>query len=397
MPRPVVELADIFRRYGPAYRAQHRLALDSQKVIEAIVACRTAVLGSHTDMCNQCSHTRISYNSCRNRHCPKCQSLARAKWLEARKAELLPTPYFHVVFTVPEQIAAIAYYNRKALYDILFQATAQTLLTIARDPQHLGAAIGFFAILHTWGQKLLFHPHLHCVIPGGGISPDRQSWTGCRPGFFLPVRVLSRLFRRLFLEGLKTAFDEDQLKFFGDLQPLSNRNNFLDYLAPLGKCEWVVYAKPPFGGPKQVLEYLGRYTHRVALSNRRLLNIDNDQVTFRYQDYRLNSNAQQKAMSISADEFIRRFLLHVLPARFRKIRFYGFLSNRQRQTELQHCRLLLAAPASALLPQPADYREFYEALTGCSLKRCPVCGAGEMIGVSSTLPVRRARSPPDTS
>jgi len=211
------------------------------------------------------------------------------------------------------------------------------------------------------------------------------------------VRVLSRLFRRLFLEALKTAFDQDQLKFFGDLQPLSNRQNFLDYLAPLAKCEWVVYAKPPFGGPKQVLEYLGRYTHRVALSNQRLLNIDNDQVTFRYKDYRLNSNQQQKAMSISADEFIRRFLLHVLPARFRKIRFYGFLSNRRRKTELQHCRLLLDAPASALLPKPADYREFYEALTGCSLKRCPVCGAGEMIRVSSTLPVRRARPPPDTS
>ncbi len=396
MPRPAVELADIFRRYGPAYRTQQRLPLEPEKAMEAIVACRTAVLGSHTDACDQCPHTRISYNSCRNRHCPKCQSLARAKWLEARKAELLPAPYFHVVFTVPEQIAAIAYYNQKALYDILFQATAQTLLTIARDPKHLGAEIGFFAILHTWGQNLLFHPHLHCVIPGGGISTYRQSWSCCRPTFFLPVRVLSRLFRRLFLEALETAFDQNQLKFFGDLQPLSNRQSFLDYLAPLGECEWVVYAKPPFGGPQHVLEYLGRYTHRVALSNQRLLNIDNDQVTFRYKDYRLKSTEQHQVMSLSADEFIRRFLLHVLPARFRKLRFYGYLSNRRRKTELQHCRLLLAAPAAALLPRPADYREFYDRLTGCSLKRCPVCGVGEMIRVSSVLPVRRARPRPDT-
>jgi hypothetical protein len=396
MPRPAVELADIFRCYGPNYRAQHRLPLDSHKVIDAIVACRTAVLGSHTDVCNQCSHTRISYNSCRNRHCPKCQSLARAKWLDARKAELLPVQYFHVVFTVPEQIAAVAFYNQKLLYDILFQTTAQTLLTIAHDPKHLGAGIGFFAILHTWGQNLLFHPHLHCVIPGGGISPDRQSWIDCPAGFFLPVRVLSRLFRRLFLTALKTAFDEDQLKFFGDLRSLSNRQNFLDYLAPLGKCEWVVYAKAPFGGPQHVLEYLGRYTHRVALSNRRLLNIDNDQVTFRYKNYRLNSTARHKVMSLPADEFMRRFLLHILPARFKKIRFYGFLSNRQRKTELQHCRLLLTAPAAVLLPRPADYREFYQTLTGCSLTRCPVCGRGEMIRISSVLPVRRAKGRPDT-
>jgi hypothetical protein len=396
LPRPVVELADIFRRYSPAYRAQHRLPLEPQKVIEAIMACRTAALGFHADMCDQCPHIRISYNSCRNRHCPKCQSLARAKWLEARKAELLPAPYFHVVFTVPEQIAAIAYYNQKALYDILFQTTAKTLLTIARDPKHLGADIGFFAILHTWGQNLLFHPHLHCVIPGGGISPDRQSWIGCRPTFFLHVRVLSRLFRRLFLEALQAAFNDGQLKFFGDLESLSNRQTFLDYLAPLGKREWVVYAKPPFGGPQQVLEYLGRYTHRVALSNQRLLNIDNDQVTFRYKDYRLTGSQQHQVMSLSADEFIRRFLLHVLPSGFRKIRFYGFLSNRQRKTELLHCRLLLAAPASALLPRPVDYREFYERLTGCSLKHCPVCGKGEMIRVSSVPPVRRARPRPDT-
>jgi hypothetical protein len=396
MPRPAIELADIFRRYGPAYRAQHPLPLGSQKVIEAIMACRTAVLGSHTDVCDQCAHTLISYNSCRNRHCPKCQSLERAKWLEARKAELLPVPYFHVVFTVPEQIAAIAYYNQKALYDILFQTTAKALLTIGRDPQHLGADIGFFAILHTWGQNLLFHPHLHCVIPGGGISPDRQSWITCRPTFFLPVRVLSSLFRRLFLEALEIAFDQNQLKFFGDLEALSDRRCFLDYLAPLAERKWVVYAKPPFGGPQQVLEYLGRYTHRVALSNQRLLNIDNDQVTFRYKDYRLNGSDQQKVMSLSDDEFIRRFLLHVLPPGFRKIRFYGFLSNRQRKTNLALCRDLLTAPALELLPKPADYREFYEALTGCSLKRCPVCAKGEMIRVSSTLPVRRARPRPDT-
>ena len=261
MSRPALELADIFRRYGPAYRQAHRLPLHHLKLMQAIETCRTAVLGGHVDQCDHCVFTRISYNSCRNRHCPKCQSLARAKWLEKRKAELLPVEYFHVVFTVPEQIATIAFQNKSVVYAILFRVVAQTLLTIALDPKHLGADIGFFGILHTWGQNLHHHPHIHCVVPGGGISPDGDRWIACRSGFFLPVRVLSRLFRRLFLEMLEQAYRAGKLEFFSDLQPLQDPEAFARYLDPLRQIEWVVYAKPPFGGPERVLEYLGRYTH----------------------------------------------------------------------------------------------------------------------------------------
>jgi hypothetical protein len=281
MERPKLEIADVFRRYGSAYRQQHAgsLSRGQRRVMSAIELCRTAALGGHLEQCDSCGHERPAYNSCRNRHCPKCQSLARARWLRDRQAELLPVEYFHVVFTVPEEIAALAYQNKEVVYGILFRATAETLRTIAADPKHLGAEIGFLAILHTWGQNLQVHPHLHCLVPGGGISPDGKRWIACRPRFFLPVRVLSARFRRLFLEYLQAAFDTGQLRFFSSLEHLRDPKTFLQYLAPLRKKKWVVYAKPPFGGPEQVLNYLGRYTHRVAISNNRLLNIDHGKVT----------------------------------------------------------------------------------------------------------------------
>jgi len=385
MPRPAFELADILRRDAPAYRENHRLLREQERAIDAIVNCRTAALGGHVEECGQCSHTRISYNSCRNRHCPKCQSLARAKWVEARKEELLPVEYFHVVFTVPEQIAQIAFYNRKAVYDILFHATAETLNTIARDPRHLGAEIGFFAVLHTWGQNLLHHPHLHCVVPGGGICPDGERWVSCLSGFFLPVKVLSRLFRRLFLERLEAAFRKGKLHFFGDLEELRAPDRFAGYLAPLRDAEWVVYAKPPFGGPRQAIEYLGRYTHRVALSNQRLLDVKHGRVTFQWKDYRSKDQQRSRVMELGSDEFIRRFLMHVLPTGFQRIRFFGWFANRHRKARLAICRRLLAAPMADLLPNPDDYRSFSPAPTAESIPRCPVCGKGGMIRVL-TLP-----------
>jgi hypothetical protein len=390
MDRPRLEVGDVFRRYGEAYRQQHAGSLfrDQLRVMTAIERCRTAALGGHVEQCDQCHFQRIAFNSCRDRHCPKCQSLARARWIEERQAELLDTQYFHVVFTVPEEIAAIAYHNKKVVYDILFRATSETLDTIAADPKHLGAEIGFFAVLHSWGQNLMFHPHLHCVVPGGGISLDGKRWISCRPDFFLPVRVLSCLFRRLFLELLEKAFDEGQLKFFSSLQELEDRKAFLRYLARLRKKEWVVYAKKPFAGPQQVLDYVGRYTHRVAISNNRILNIEDGQVTFRYKDYR--NGSQQKTMTLSADEFIRRFLLHVLPEGFHRIRYYGFLGNRYRKGKLEQCRRLLGMvprePDSPTEVAKLDYRDRYQALTGSSLRECPACHRGRMIVIGEIPP-----------
>ena len=390
MDRPRLELGDVFRRYGDAYRQKHAgsLSRDQLRVMTAIERCRTAALGGHLEQCDQCHFQRIAYNSCGDRHCPKCQSLARAQWIEDRQAELLDTQYFHVVFTLPEEIAAIAYQNKKVVYDILFRATSETLRTIAADPKHLGAEIGFFAVLHTWGQNLMFHPHLHCVVPGGGLSPDGSRWIPCRQGFFLPVRVLSRLFRRLFLEWMEQAFENGQLKFFSSPQELDDRKAFLRYLAPLRKKKWVVYAKKPFAGPQQVLDYVGRYTHRVAISNNRILNIEDDQVTFRYKDYRHGS--QQKTMSLSAHEFIRRFLLHVLPEGFHRIRYYGFLGNRYRIEKLEQCRHLLGMvppqPDSPTEVAELDYRDRYQALTGSSLWECPACHRGRMIAIGEFPP-----------
>ena len=395
--RPVgLEVADIFRQVGPSYREDHAPAMSQgqRRVMSAIEQCRTVALGGHVEQCDSCGHQRIAFNSCRNRHCPKCQSLVRAQWLEDRQTELLPVEYFHVVFTVPQEIAAIAYQNKAVVYDILFRTTAETLRTIAGDPKHLGAEIGFIAILHTWGQNLMHHPHLHCVVPGGGIAPNGERWVSCRPGFFLPVRVLSRLFRRLFIAQLQLAFDHGELQFFNSLEALRNRVAFAKYLAPATRAEWVVYAKPPFGGPKQVLEYLGRYTHRVAISNNRLREFSDGAVTFAWKDYRHES--RNKTMTLDAHEFIRRFLLHVLPSGFQRIRHYGLLANRYREVRLNQCRNLLAAPPPVVASETdvKDYRDRYQRLTGVSLRDCPHCGRGQMVRIETFLPGSLPRGPP---
>jgi Putative transposase/Transposase zinc-binding domain len=381
MGRPTLTVADVFRRYGGAYRAESCLSLSTaqRRVMTAIEQCRTAALGGHVEQCHRCGHTRVWYNSCANRHCPSCQSLARAAWIEARHAELLDCgEYFHVVFTVPDQIAAIASQNKAVVYGILFRAAAETLRTIAADPRHLGAEIGFFAVLHTWGSTLVHHPHLHCVVPGGGLSIDGTRWIACRPGFFLPVRVLSRLFRRLFLTYLQDAFAAGTLRFGASLAALADAQAFAMHVAPARRIDWVVYAKRPFAGPQQVLDYVGRYTHRVAISNERLLDIERDHVRFRYKDYRADSEV--KTMTLPAMEFIRRFLLHVLPAGFHRIRYYGFLGNSVRREKLARCRQLLHMPAqvSTEKRQAADYRDRCEVLTGVSLRACPVCVDGQM-------------------
>jgi hypothetical protein len=391
-----LEVADILRRYGAAYREEHETSLSpaQRRVMRAITACRTAALGGHVEACDSCEHQRIAYNSCRNRHCPKCQSLVRAQWIEHRQEELLDTQYFHVVFTLPEEVAAIAYQNKAVVYNLLFAATAETLRTIAADPKHLGAEIGFFTVLHTWGQNLTHHPHLHCVVPGGGLSADGQRWIACRPGFFLPVRVLSRFFRRRFLELLEQAFDDGELEFFAALHDLCERNAFRRYLEPLRDREWVVYAKAPFAGPEQVLDYVGRYTHRVAISNNRLLDIEDGKVSFRWKDYR--DNSAKKTMTLEADEFIRRFLLHVLPQGLQRIRYYGLMGNRHREEKLAQCRQLLDMETKTpvetdVVEIPSDYRDRFEALTGVSLHQCPVCHRGRMLIVEQIN--RPAQSP----
>jgi len=366
--------------------------------MSAIELCRTAALGGHVEQCDACGHQRITYDSCRNRHCPRCQSLARAQWLEDWQAELLNVEYFHVVFTLPEEIAAIAFQNKKVVYDILFQASAETLRTIAADPEHLGAEIGFLTVLHTWGQTLMHHPHVHCVVPGGGISPDRSRWIACRPGFFLPVKVLSRLFRRLFLAALQKAFAAGKLTFHSQLEPLRDAKAFAKYLAPVAQSEWVVYAKPPFGGSAQVLNYLARYTHRVAISNNRLLSMGDGKVSFLWKDYK--HDCARRTMTLDADEFIRRFLLHVIPHGYHHIRHYGFLGNRYRETKLALCRRLIGGPVPAAVEsnRSEDYRDRYQRLTGNSLRDCPICGRGHMVSIE-TIPVgSRPRVPaPDTS
>ena len=391
-----LELADIFRQAGPRYRENNADALSrgQHRVMSAVERCRTAALGGHVEQCDACGHLRIAFNSCRNRHCPKCQSLVRAQWLDDRHADLLPAEYYHVVFTLPEQIAAIAYQNKALVYNLLFRAAAETLRTIAADPKHLGAEIGFIAILHTWGQNLLHHPHLHCVVPGGGLRADGERWISCRPGFFLPVRVLSRLFRRLFLTQLQAGFEAGHLHFFNALAALQVPRDFARYLAPVRKAEWVVYAKPPFGGPQHVLEYLGRYTHRVAISNNRLIDFGDGQVRFRWKDYRHES--RQKTMTLDEQEFIRRFLLHVLPDGFQRIRHYGLLANRHRATKLALCRTLLAEPDPVVkIPDPPrDYRDRYQLLTGKSLRDCPKCGHGHMLCIETFLPGTLPRGPP---
>jgi hypothetical protein len=392
--RASLEVADVFRRHGAAYRRAHvgHIGRVEHRVMGAIEACRTAALGGHSEHCVDCGLIRQAYNSCRNRHCPKCQGLARAEWLAERQAELLPAQYFHVVFTLPAPIAQIAFQNKAVVYAILFKAAAETLRTIAADPRRLGAQIGLVAVLHTWGQNLHHHPHVHCVAPGGGPSPDGTRWVSCRPGFFLPVRVLSRLYRRLFLESLQAAFDAGALGFFGDLANLAAPTTFAQLIVQMREIDWVVYAKPPFGGPRQVLAYLSRYTHRVAIANSRLTTIENGQVAFRWKDYRHHDKA--KVMTLAADEFIRRFLLHTLPDGFHRIRHYGFLANGSRAAKLALCRRLLAAPTPQPDPPAADYRERYQRLTGRSLDLCPCCG-GPMRPLGPIRPTRP--SCPDTS
>jgi hypothetical protein len=388
-----LEVADIFRRHGDVYRQARagHLGRVERRVMSAIELCRTAALGGHTEQCADCGLIRIAYNSCRNRHCPKCQGQARAEWLAARQAELLAAPYFHVVFTLPAPVAEIALQNKETVYAILFRTAAETVRTIAADPKHLGAEIGLVAVLHTWGQNLHHHPHVHCVVPGGGPSLDGTRWVACRPGFFLPVRVLSRLFRRLFLDQLRAAFEADDLGFFGDLVELAEPITFTRRLRELRHLDWVVYAKPPFGGPQQVLAYLGRYTHRVAIANSRLVSITDHDVAFRWKDYR--HHGKSKVMTLDAHEFIRRFLLHTLPDGFHRIRHYGFLANGHRAAKLALCRRLLDAPAS---DAPAD--EVEDEASPPPSRLCPCCGGAMMLtGILPPLMPHRPRFWDDSS
>jgi len=346
MGRCALEVADIFRTHGPAWRrAQHaHLSLGQLKVMSAIEQCRSAALGGHVLRCGACAHTQIAYNSCRNRHCPKCQGNAARRWLEAREADLLPVEYYHLVFTLPSPISAIAYYNKAVIYGLLFEVAAEVLRTIAADPKHLGAQIGATLVLHTWGSALTHHPHVHGIVPGGGLSPDGERWVSCKPGFFLSVRVLSRLFRRRFLEELSKAHRFGQLQFFGEYAPLTEATTFADWLAPMRTSEWVVYAKRPFAGPAAVLAYLSRYTHRVAISNRRLVALDERGVTFGWKDYRAKGRTRYKTMTLGAEEFMRRFLLHVLPGGFHRIRHFGLFANVARKDNLAKMRDLLHVP-----------------------------------------------------
>jgi hypothetical protein len=376
--RPKLEVADIFRDHGAAWRSANagHVSLAQLKVMSAIERCRTAALGGHVERCEKCSHTIIAYNSCRNRHCPKCQGAAAREWLAEREAELLPVPYYHVVFTLPARIADIAYQNKAVIYDLLFKASSETMLTIAADPKHLGARIGILSVLHTWGSAMTHHPHVHMIVPGGGFSLDGNRWVSCRPRFFLAVPVLSELFRGLFLHKLSAAYQAGELQFFGKHARLIDPQAFAAYLRPLHNTKWVVYCKRPFGGPKEVLRYLARYTHRVAISNRRLIASDEKGVTFKWKDYRRKGRERYQVMTLATHEFIRRFLIHVLPAGFHRIRYYGLLANSKRAENIARARELLTLPilpvdaikaanTSAEEPQKPEHS-------------CPHCG-GRMI------------------
>jgi hypothetical protein len=390
--RCALEVADIFRLHGPAWRQAQRahLSLAQLKVMSAIEQCRSAALGGHVLRCEGCGTDQVAYNSCRNRHCPKCQSSAAKRWLDARQADLLPVAYYHVVFTVPGPIADIAYQNKAVVYGLLFDVAAETLLTIAADPKHLGASIGATLVLHTWGSALTHHPHVHGIVPGGGLSSDGKSWVTCRPGFFLSVRVLSRLFRRRFLEELGNAHRADRLQFFGEHAPLADARAFADWLAPLRKCEWVVYAKRPFAGPEAVLAYLSRYTHRVAISNSRLIAMDERGVTFRWKDYRAKGRTRYKAMTLEPGEFMRRFLLHVLPGGFHRIRHYGLLANGRRRASLALARELLHEPARS---SAHDDSGEDQADTALPTFVCPHCGHA-MIILQTFTRGQTIRAPP---
>jgi len=399
MARPALEVADIFRAHGPHWRhvqAGH-LSLGQLKVMSAIERCRSAALGGHVLQCQACDHTQIAYNSCRNRHCPKCQASAARRWLEARQADLLPVEYYHLVFTLPAPISDIAYYNKAVLYSLLFKAAAETLRMIAADPKHLGARIGATLVLHTWGSAMTHHPHVHGIVPGGGLSLDGERWVACRPGFFLPVRVLSRLFRRLFLEQLADAHRAGKLQFFGEHQVLAEAKTFGDWLKPLRQCEWVVYAKRPFAGPDAVLAYLSRYTHRVAIANSRLLALDEQGVTFKWKDYRAKERVRHKTMTLASDEFIRRFLLHVLPLGFHRIRHYGLIANTTRKDNLTRAReLLIDEKTIESMNAETDAVDAADGGDASATYVCPDCGAA-MIIIETFERGQLPRAPPNRS
>jgi Putative transposase/Transposase zinc-binding domain len=389
--RPVLEVADIFRRHGPAYRQAHadRLGGTERRVMAAIEACRTPALGGHVEHCADCGFVRHAYNSCRDRHCPKCQGLARADWLEARQAELLPVPYFHLVFTVPAPVADLAFHNKAAVYAILFHAATEALRDVAGDPRYLGAETGAIAVLHTWGQALHHHPHLHCIVPGGGISPDQTRWVACPPGFFLPVRVLSRRFRDVFVRQVRAAFASGKLRFPHALVALADPAAFAAHLDAVARIDWVVFTKPPFAGPAQVLGYLSRYTHRVAIANSRLVGLADGQVSFTWKDYR--QEGKTKTMTLPAEEFIRRFLQHTVPDGFHRIRHIGFLANGHRGAKLALCRKLLAAPPPEPVP-PRRWQDRLRDLTGEDIDACPCCG-GRMLTCGIIPPQPPPRPP----
>jgi hypothetical protein len=392
--RPRLEVADVFHRHGADWRRANagHVSLDQLRVMSAIEQCRSVALGGHVERCEDCGHSRIAYNSCRNRHCPKCQGAAAAHWLAAREADLLPVGYFHVVFTLPAEISPIAYQNKAVVYDLLFRTAAETLLTIAADPKHLGARIGATAVLHSWGSTMTHHPHVHMIVPGGGISLDGTRWMRCKPGFLLPVPVLSRLFRRLFLAALTDAHAAGRLAFFGEIEDLRRREAFDAHLAPLKRKKWFVYARPPFSGPAAVLAYLARYTHRVAISNNRIVALDERGVTFRYKDYRRNGQARYGKMTLSADEFIRRFLLHVLPKGFHRIRHYGLLASAECKANIARARQLMAAPMAEVDP-PAVHDTADPDATTDHRPPCPCCG-GRMIIVEVFARGAAPRGPP---
>jgi hypothetical protein len=399
MSRPPLEVADLIRVAGQRFIEVSRRWITGQhlKVLAAIERCRTAALGGHRDKCSRCGYRAISYNSCRNRHCRKCQAPARNRWLHARRRELLPTPYVHVVFTLPRRLAPLALQNKKVIYDLLFRTCAETLLEIARDPRHLGAEIGFFSVLHSWNQKLEHHPHVHCVVPAGGLSPNHQRWVHPRYHFFLPVKVLGRVFRGKFVAALKRAFDDGQLGFYGDLKLLAKAKVFASFLRPLFRQDWVVYCKPPFGGPEHVLRYLGRYTHRVAISNHRLVALEGNQVTFRWRDSAHGN--QQRLTTLAVEEFLRRFLLHVLPPGFVRIRHFGFLAHRRRAALLPLCFQFLGRPADlppVPEPQPGKEEGGSTHQPSPSTWSCPQCGGPMIILERLSAAEMRLRSPPPT-
>jgi hypothetical protein len=386
-----VEVADIFRAYGPLYRKNHKLPVRHLKVMRAIETCRTHELGGHKCKCDNCGSIKLSYNSCRNRHCPKCQNLDKERWLEARKKEVLPVHYFHAVFTLPENLRPLSLRNQEESYNILFKAVSETLKTLSRDPKHIGAETGFITVLHTWSQTLIDHPHIHCIIPGGGLSLDGKMWISCKDNFFIPVKVLSRVFRGKYLDYLKQAYDKNTLKFVGQISSLGDRDNFKKLLDNLYEQDWHVYCKPPFKKPESVIEYLGRYTHRVAISNNRIVKLEDDHVTIKYRDY--SDGDKIKDMKLEASEFIRRFLLHVLPDQFFKIRYYGFLSARNRKTKLLKCKELLGADMAETEENDSSWQDFFEKVTGIDPTLCSVCKKGRLTYFETINPVQ-GRSPP---